>query len=254
MKNSEWGACSYLSLSKYGLYDADIKINSVNLNSGSRKRTETAGKSGVDSVYAVTGCAGGNSNTTIDTLKAVTANKADSTGAYVWNQKNGQASSTTGTIYGVYDMSGTVWERTAAYVANGNGSLRGNGASIAYNGNTLKTESTKYTTVYPFNEKDSEGNAITNIDAASQQNFVANSKIYGDAVRETNSGKAGTSESGWNYSSWTSDYSCFPALDVPFFVRGGFLWSGSLAGVCAFYRSYGYGYFNDGFRAVLVGL
>ena len=88
MKNSEWGACSYLSLSKYGLYDADIKTNSVNLNSGNIKRTKTAGKSGVDSVYAVTGCSGGNRNTTIDTLKAVIANKADSKGgAYVWNQK-----------------------------------------------------------------------------------------------------------------------------------------------------------------------
>ena len=108
-------------------------------------------------------------------------------------------------------MSGAVWERTAAYVANGNENLKNIGESIAYNGNTLKTESTKYTTVYPFNEKDSKGNAITNIDTASQQNFVANSKIYGDAVRETNSGKAGTSEEGWNYSSWTSDYSSFPA-------------------------------------------
>ena len=255
MKNSEWGACSYLSMSKYGLYNVDIKINSVNLNSGNRKRTETAGKSGVDSVYAVTGCSGGNRNTTIDTLKAVTANKADSKGgAYVWNQKNGQASSTTGTIYGVYDMSGTVWERTAAYVANGNGSLRGNGASIAYNGNTLKTESTKYTTVYPFNEKDSKGNAITNIDTASQQNFVANSKIYGDAVRETNSGKAGTSEEGWNYSSWTSDYSYFPALYFPFFSRGGYLWDGSHAGVCAFHRRAGNSTYYNGFRAVLVGL
>ena len=253
MKNSEWGACSYLSLSKYGLYNVDIKINSVNLNSGNRKRTETAGKSGVDSVYAITGCAGGNSNTTIDTLKAVTANKADSKGgAYVWNQKSGQASSTTGTIYGVYDMSGTVWKRTAAYVANGNGSLKYNGTSIAYNGNTLKTESTKYTTVYPFNEKDSEGNAITNIDAASQQNFVANSKIYGDAVRETNSGKAGTSETGWNYSSWMSDSSCFPALSYPFFYHGGSLWDDFSAGMCAFYRSNGGGYGSFGFRAVLV--
>ena len=253
MKNSEWGACSYLSLSKYGLYNVDIKINSVNLNSGNRKRTETAGKSGVDSVYAVTGCAGGNSNTTIDTLKAVTANKADNKdGAYVWNQKNGQASSTTGTIYGVYDMSGTVWERTAAYVANGTWNLRGQGASIAYNGNTLKTESTKYTTVYPFNEKDSEGNEITNIDTASQQNFVANSKIYGDAIRETNNGKAGTTEDGWNYSSWTSDYSYFPALSVPFFKRGGGLWDGSHAGVCAFSRSSGDSYYDVGFRAVLI--
>ena len=252
MKNSEWGACSYLSLSKYGLYNVDIKINSVNLNSGNRKRTENSGKSGVDSVYAVTGCAGGNSNTTIDTLKAVTANKADSTGAYVWNQKNGQASSTTGTIYGVYDMAGTVWERTAAYVANGNWNLRGQGESIAYNGNTLKTESTKYTTVYPFNEKDSEGNKVTDLDIASRQNFVANSKIYGDAVRETNSGKAGTSEDGWNYSSWTSDCSCLPALYYPFFDRGGSLWDGSRAGVCAFYRDNGNSNYYYGFRAVLV--
>ena len=251
MKNSEWGACSYLSLSKYGLYDADIKINSVNLNSGNRKRTEIAGKSGVDSVYAVTGCSVGGT-TTIEKLNALTADKADSTGAYVWNQKNGQASSTTGTIYGVYDMSGTVWERTAAYVANGNGGLKAYGASIAYNGNTLKEESTKYTTVYPYNEKDSEGNKITNLDTASQQNFVANSKIYGDAIRETNNGKAGTTEDGWNYSSWTSDYSYFPALDYPFFLRGGLFLDGSRAGVCAFYRDDGFSGYASGFRAVLV--
>ena len=255
MKNSEWGACSYLSLSKYGLYDADIKINSVNLNSGSRKRTETAGKSGVDSVYAVTGCSGGNRDTRINTLNAVTANKADNKdGAYVWNQKNGQASSTTGTIYGVYDMSGTVWERTAAYVANENVNLRGQGASIAYNENTLKTESTKYTTVYPFNEKDSKGNKITNIDTASQQNFVANSKIYGDAVRETNSGKAGTPGNGWNYSSWMSDSSYFPALGAPFFSYGGYFWVGSNTGICAFNRDVGGSGCYLGFRAVLVSL
>ena len=253
MKNSEWGACSYLSLSKNGLYNVDIKINSVNLNSGNRKRTETAGKSGVDSVYAVTGCSGGNSNTTIDTLKAVTANKADSKGgAYVWSQKNGQTSSTTGTIYGVYDMSGTVWERTAAYIANGSVTLKNNGESIAYNGNTLKTESTKYTTVYPFNEKDSEGNKVTDIDTASRQNFVANSKTYGDAVRETNSGKAGTSEDGWNYSSWTSDYSSFPALESPFFLRGGHIELSSYAGLYAFNRNNSSSIYSGGFRAVLV--
>ena len=151
-------------------------------------------------------------------------------------------------------MAGTVWERTAAYVANGNGNLSGQGASIAYNGNTLKTESTKYTTVYPFNEKDSEGNKVTDIDIASRQNFVANSKIYGDAVRETNSGKAGTSEEGWNYSSWTSDCSYFPALNGPFFNRGGNFWDGSHAGVCAFNRNNGNSNYNNGFRAVLVSL
>ena len=252
MKNSEWGACSYLSLSKYGLYNVDIKANSVNLNSGNRKRTETAGKSGVDSVYAVTGCSAGGTKTTIEKLNALTANKADTTGAYVWNQKNGQKSSTTGTIYGVYDMSGTVWERTAAYIANGHGYLKGFGASISYDGNTLKEESTKYTTVYPFNEKDSEGNKVTDIDIASRQNFVANSKIYGDAVRETNPGKAGTSEDGWNYSSWTNDFSYFPALYSPFFARGDYFWNGLRAGVCAFILRDGGSDFGCGFRAVIV--
>ena len=251
MKNSEWGACSYLSLSKYGLYNVDIKINSVNLNSENRKRTEITGKSGVDSVYAVTGCSAGGA-TTIEKLNALTANKADSTGAYVWNQKNGQASSTTGTIYGVYDMAGTVWERTAAYIANGNENLKNHGVSISYNGNTLKEESTKYTTVYPFNEKDSEGNKVTEIDTASQQNFVTNTKIYGDAIRETNGGKAGTAESGWSVSSWMNDYSCFPALNYPFFSRGGYLWDGSHAGVCAFDRNAGNTHYFSGFRAVLV--
>ena len=149
-------------------------------------------------------------------------------------------------------MAGTVWERTAAYVANGNESLKYNGTSIVYNGNVLKTESTKYTTVYPFNEKDSGGNKLTNIYTASQQNFVANSKIYGDAIRETNNGKAGTSEDGWNYSSWCYAYSSFPSLYTPFFVCGGSLWYSSNTGVCAFSNTVGDGNYDAGFRAVLV--
>ena len=56
MKNSEWGAVAYLSQSKYGLNGTDITVNNVSLNSGGAKRTNTSGKSGVDSVYAVTGC------------------------------------------------------------------------------------------------------------------------------------------------------------------------------------------------------
>ena len=50
MKNSEWGACAYLSKSKYGLNTTDITINNITLNSGERKRENTEGKSGVDSV------------------------------------------------------------------------------------------------------------------------------------------------------------------------------------------------------------
>ena len=257
MKNSEWGACAYLSASVYGQNEKEITINNANLNSGGAKRTVTEGKNKVDSVYSVTGCTNNTTDvreviTTISAINNVSKDTPTSNGLFTWNQKTGQNASTTGTIYGIYDMAGTVWERTAAYVANENGNLKYYGASISYNGNTLKEESTKYTTVYPFNEKDSKGNTLTNIDTASQQNFVANSKIYGDAVRETNVGKAGTSEDGWNYSSWTSDYSYFPALSVPFFKRGGGLWDGSHAGVCAFSRSSGDSYYDVGFRAVLI--
>ena len=62
MKNSEWGAIAYLSASKYGQNQKEITVNNINLNSGNKKRTETTGKSGVDSVYAVTGCTTNSTN------------------------------------------------------------------------------------------------------------------------------------------------------------------------------------------------
>ena len=55
MKVSEWGAVSYLAQSKYGLETNEICINNVTLNSGNTKRTKEDGKTGVESVYAVTG-------------------------------------------------------------------------------------------------------------------------------------------------------------------------------------------------------
>ena len=257
MKNSEWGACVYLSASIYGQNEKEITINNANLNSGGAKRTSSAGKSNVDSVYSVTGCTNnatdvGEVITTISAINNVIKDTPTSNGIFTWNQKTGQNASTTGTIYGIYDMSGAMWERTAAYIANGNDSLKSYGASISYSSGTLKTISSKYTTVYPYNEKDSNGNAISNINTASQQNFAANSKIYGDAVRETNSGKAGTSESGWNSSSWNGDNSSFPALYSPFFLRGGNLWNGSVAGAYAFLRGNGNTDCYYGFRAVLI--
>ena len=144
-------------------------------------------------------------------------------------------------------MSGCVWEKIASYIANGHDYLKTYGTSVAYNGNTLKTTSTKYTTVYTNSES-----GQTDRDTASQLNFKNNTKIYGDAVRETNSEKAGTSEEGWNISSWKNDYSCFPALSYPFFERGGNLWRGSSAGIFSFARSHGDSSYANGLRAVLV--
>ena len=228
IKNSEWGAISYLSQSKYGLNGTNIYINNITLNNST------------PSVYEVTGCSATSSadaeaiGTTIEKLNARTE-----TNAYVWTQKNGTKASSTGTIYGIYDLSGGTWERTAGLVANDNDNLTNYGSSLLNNGKNNST-STKYVTVYPSNDS-----GITDYDAASKKNYEVNTKIYGDAIRET-------STEGVGQNSWYSDYSYFVGYDTPFFVRGGGLWYRSDAGLFCFTRTDGNSLYSDGFRAVLV--
>ena len=253
MKNSEWGAVAYLSKSKYGLGIIDITVNNISLNSGGAERSSDAGKTGVESVYAVTGCTSNSTTettreTTIDTINATTKNTA-SGGVYTWNQKTGTTASCTGTIYGIYDLSGGVWERTTGYVANQNSNLSTYGRSIAYDGNKLKTISTKCTTVYPHDSETDKPEITensTNLDTAANNNYARNTLIYGDAIRETSS--AGTGNN-----SWYGDVSCFPGLYYPFSIRGGRYNYGSAAGLFSFSRPYGgHSSYYNGFRAVVV--
>ena len=229
MKNSEWGAVAYLSQSKYGLNETNIYINNVNLNNTSK------------SVYAVTGCAGATEDASQVATTITELNNRTASGVYVWTQKSGTKASTTGTIYGIYDMSGGTWERTAGLVNNGNENLTKYGQSLM---NALNNgKSSKYVTVYPHDSSvDKTG---TNIDTANAANWKANTKIYGDGIRETST--AGTGKTSWN-----TDYSCFPAVYVPFSIRGGDLWDGEGAGLFCFFRAVGVSSYYCGFRSVLV--
>ena len=146
--------------------------------------------------------------------------------AYVTNV--GQ--STTGTVHGVYDMSGGAWEYVAAYVNNGNSNLTNYGSSLV-NGDA-KTKN-----VYSKGSSDSRDN-----------NYSANSGKYGDAVYETSAN--GNSSS----SSWYGDYSYFPYAGNPFFLRGGYYNNGTNAGVFSFDCSYGDSNSGHSFRPVLVAL
>ena len=81
IKSSEWGMISYLSYSQYGTKGQDIAINNANLNSGGKKReaSNTAGKSGIDSVYGITGMTGGTTDgaetiVKIEEIKALSGN------------------------------------------------------------------------------------------------------------------------------------------------------------------------------------
>ena len=89
MKNDEWGAVAYLSKSKYGKETEEVWIN----NSSS----------------FITGSAGNSASASINT------------GTTDYTSTQGVKASTTGNVYGVYDMSGGTWEYVAAYVNNGNG-------------------------------------------------------------------------------------------------------------------------------------
>ena len=139
------------------------------------------------------------------------------------------AQSTTGNVYGVYDMSGGAWEYVAAYVNNGNGNLTNYGSSLVNGDPKTKNVYTKAST-------DSYKN-----------NYQQNKGVYGDAVYET-------STSGSGATSWYGDYSNFPYTGWPFFCRGGFYDYGSYAGVFYFDSSDGNGNGDRSFRPVLVAL
>ena len=200
MKNTEWGAVAYLAQSSYG------KNAEVWINPNSNFLTGQAGSG--PSVGSTT-----------------------STSAY--NSGNGPQASSTGTVYGVYDMSGGAYEYTAAYVNNGNSNLTSYGSSLVSGATYTKDVYTK-------------GSADDR-----ETNYNANSSKYGDAVYETSLSSNGTPN--WN-TSWYSDYSYFPCSAGPFFIRGGNYIFPSNAGLFCFNVSSGHANSNYGFRPVLVPL
>ena len=199
MKNDEWGAVAYLSKSKYGKQNEEVWINN-----SSSYITGSAGNSA---------SAGSNTGTTND-----------------YTSTQGVKASTTGNVYGVYDMSGGAWEYVAGYVNNGNSSLTSYGSSLV-NGDA-KTKN-----VYSKGSSDSRDN-----------NYSANSGKYGDAVYETSAN--GNSSN----SSWYGDCSRFPYTDLPFFLRGGYYSNGTGAGVFYFDNDIGGSDSGGSFRPVLVAL
>ena len=236
MKNSEWGAIAYLAQSQYGLNRINIYINNANL-----RNSQT-------SAYAITGCAGETEDAAEVGVKIDTpTNKPVTTDStkkiYTWTQANGTKASTTGTIYGIYDMSGGACERTASLVNNGNGNLTTYGKSLM--NSLINGKSSQYVKAYPFDSAVDKNGA--NIDTASAANYAKNTQIYGDGIHETSTGGTGKT-------SWHTDYSYFTAVSSPFSHRSGCFWDGEGAGLFYFYRADGISIFYSGFRSVLVAL
>ncbi|MDD3048394.1 MAG: hypothetical protein PHQ89_00165 [Bacilli bacterium] len=205
IKNSEWGAVAYLSQSPYGRNGIEVSINRTKVTISE------------DESYAVT--AGGNGT------DGLAASEKE---ALINNAKQ----STTGNAYGVYDMSGGLWERVAAYINNGNVNLLKNGKAVVEDGKA--SQSSKYKTVYSY-DKDND---------IMENNYNINKNIIGDAIFETSTGLG--------EKSWFNDYSSFMFENSPFLHRGGTYSNTTGAGLFAFSNTPGQAYKTLGFRCAIV--
>ena len=177
LKNSEWGAVAYLTESKYGRNGTEVTIN--------------------NSSNYITGSAQTTSETTSD-----------------YKSADGVLASSTGNVYGIYDLSGGAYEYVAAYYSGSTSSnLTNNGSSLV--GETDK----KFVTVYTGDDETTDYK-------------------LGDATYET--------------SGWHSDNANFVYSDYPFFVRGGNYINGTNAGVFSFNRNRGSSNSNNSFRMCLA--
>ena len=207
MKNSEWGAVAYLTHSQYGRNGNEIDIN----NSSSY----------------ITGNGGGSTNA---------SDAAGITNAY--DTEEGQKASSTGNIYGIYDLSGGAYEYVAAFDKESSSSYLTN---------------TSYGGKMTAEAKDEEGNYISTKYITAYTNGTSTYsgvKVYevgkiGDATKEVNVG-AGDDN-------WFSDYGYFLNSSYPFFERGGNYDGGSSAGVFCSNDGNGSNYSYDGFRVALPG-
>ena len=126
--------------------------------------------------------------------------------------KTNVAQSTTGNIYGVYDMSGGAWEYVMGNMKNSS-----NAFYSSYAGFTTAPDA-KYYDSYKY---DSSSNTTH-----------ARGKL-GDATKET------LATFGSNAGGWYSDYAYFPSSNYSWFFRGGGCSLGTNAGVFGFSGSGG---------------
>ena len=192
MTNMEWGATAYFKQSEYGLGITDIGIN----NYSSFK----------------TGC-------------GATAGSKISSTCDAYNTTNGMLASTTGNIYGIYDMSGGAWEYVMGNMVNSIGEFYSSKSGFS------STPDGKYYTAYTYDGSPSPAHSRGKL---------------GDATKET------LSTYGSYTGGWYSDYAYFVSASDSWFLRGGNSYNGSGAGVFYFNYNSGVSYSDYGSRSVLV--
>lgn len=176
LKNSEWGAVTYLTQSSFGLDgETEISCNNVFIKT-------------VPWIFGITGYTQlENKGTNLcyeeppyeDSIKNESGNKI----SYAWYTEIGKKGSSNKNITGVYDLSGCEAEMISAYISNGNSVLENGKQFTNLNKNIEGYQqcSSEYATVYPYDDNNTQKPNNNYI----QYNKVKNEKYgYGDAILE----------------------------------------------------------------------
>ena len=201
-KNNEWGAVAYLTQSIYGRCTSSTSCSEVGINNNSILITGYGAPAGSD-----------------DTI---------TNGTY--NTDLGKDASTTGNIYGIYDMSGGSYEYIMGVYTDGTQNWSG------------------------YNSTDNSG--FTGCLGSSCRSYTGvaypESKYYNKYTTSSNYTTGGLQHALIETQNWYSDYAYFVNSNIPWFVRGGIYYDSSSAGVFNFNYDAGHANGGDSVRLVIT--
>nr|MCR5224053.1 hypothetical protein [Bacilli bacterium] len=212
MKDTEWGAVAYLYSSIYGTYNADKSC----ISRGCEVWINNVSSNGAWDGTKYTGCAAQGVSTAVISGTSCESGRG-------WDGA-GVNASTTGNMYGIYDMSGGNWEYTMSVM------LQSDGTPQIQDSGFSSMPDSKYYNTYPYGTSDTD-HARGTIGTATKE------------ILKT----VGNNKGGWN-----GDYSVLVASYRAWAARGGFVIDAAAAGVFAFFYHAGGTYASVGFRLVLV--
>ena len=225
MKNSEWGAVAYLSQSKYGKYgnnnyEEDQKEVYINNSSGyytGRSGGNVSGKTPINETYTTESLTDEYNTFGYYTYDGYLLNYGTNTKSTTKDINKGTGASTTGNIYGIYDMSGC----SSEYVMG----VYGNYHTI-YSGNSVSSNS-------GFTGR------IGNDNSSVEGTDLPNDKYYNKYKTSTSNTACGDDEVCHGHalsetSAWYEDNVEMIYEEEPWFVRGGSSVSLKIAGIFNF--------------------
>ncbi len=224
MKNSEWGAVAYLSHSKYGI-NKEININNSSDYYTGRSGGDVGGSTAINKVYT-------NQTSTTQYNKYGFYTYDGYLLTYNTNTKSttrdmNKVASSTGNIYGIYDLSGGSYEYVMANEVNSSNQFY---SSSAANWSTSLYPLSKYYDNYTYNT------SITT---------YTRGKL-GDATIEMAPNLNSTNRS------WYSDYGQLYYSSYSWLSRGGYAADGANAGSFNFFYDNGTNTSHKATRSVLV--